>query len=154
LATVLGFAASAVLGALYLRRGQLSLGAMRIDRHDMWEIARIALPTLGGYFMTKTVIMVLSVIWLRFGTDALAAFGLSTRLEYMPAIVIYGMGSAILTLGGEARGAGNYRAFVRICWVAAACVVIATLALAAVLVAAPALWFRMFGAPAAVVDSG
>jgi putative MATE family efflux protein len=154
LATVLGFVVSAALGGFYLRRGRLSLGGLRIDRRDMWDIARIALPTLGGYVATKSVLMALSVVWLRFGTDALAAFGLATRLEYLLAIVIYGMGSAILTLGGEARGAGRYREFARICWVAAGCVVLATTVVAAALVAAPGTWFRLFGASPAVVDRG
>jgi putative MATE family efflux protein len=158
LATVLGFLASAVLGAFYLRGGRggrsLGIATLRIDRADMREIARIALPTLGTYVATRGVLMALSVLWARFGTDALAAFGLASRLEQLLAVVIYGIGSAILTLGGEARGAGRHRELARICWIAGGVVMLATSILAVGLVAAPSAWFELFGAPATVVDSG
>jgi putative MATE family efflux protein len=159
-ATVLGFLVSAVLGLAYLRGGRLSLGpaAWRIDRgidrRDVRAILRIALPTLGSYAATICVLMMLSVIWARFGTEALASYGLATRLEYLLAVVIYGIGSAILTLGGEAWGAGRDRELVRICWIAAGCVVAATSLLAVILMVAPATWFELFGASPGVVDSG
>lgn len=158
-ATVLGFLVSAVLGVAYLRGGggrRLSLGpaAWRIARRDVREILRIALPTLGSYAATICVLMVLSVIWARFGTDALASYGLVTRLEYLLAVVIYGIGSAILTLGGEAWGAGRHRELARICWIAGGCVVATTTLLAVILAVTPATWFELFGASPAVVESG
>jgi putative MATE family efflux protein len=158
LATVIGFFASALLGAFYLRGGRgglsLRLTALRLDRADMREIGRIAMPTLATYVVTRGVLMVLSVLWARFGTDALAAFGLASRLEQLLAVLIYGIGSAILTLGGEARGAGRHAELVRICWVAAGIVTLGTSILALALVASPSAWFELFGASPAVVESG
>jgi putative MATE family efflux protein len=158
LATVLGFVVSALLGALFMRRrsGRLRLGlaVLRIDRDDMREIARIAFPTLATYVVTKVIVMALSVVWARFGTEALAAYGLANRLEHLLALVVYGMGSAVLTLGGEARGAGRLREFVRICWIAATCVVALSTLLTLAVVAAPGLWFELFGAAPDVVASG
>jgi Na+-driven multidrug efflux pump len=158
LATVLGFFASALLGALYLRggRGGLSLGLamLRVHRADMREIARIALPTLATYVATRGVLMALSVLWARFGIDELAAFGLASRLEQLLAVLIYGVGSAVLTLGGEARGAGRHDELARICWIAAVVVTLGTSILAVALIASPAAWFELFGASATVVDSG
>jgi len=158
LATVLGFLVSALLGVHYLRsdRGRLRLGAavLRIDGDDVRAIGRIALPTLASYAATSGSLIAVSVIWARFGTDALAAFGLLSRLEYVVTIVIYGIGSAILTLGGEALGAGEHRELRRICWIAAATVAVSSSLLAVALMSSPAAWFRMFGASHSVVSSG
>lgn len=158
-ATVAGFLVSAVLGVLYLRRkrgGQFHLGAatVRVDRRDMLAIARIALPTLGTYVVTNCTVLVMSIVWERFGTDALASYGLATRLEYLHALMIYGIGTAILTLGGEAWGAGKPREFARICWIATGCVMAAALVVAMLLVVAPSAWFRAFGASPEVVEHG
>jgi putative MATE family efflux protein len=158
-ATVAGFLVSAVLGVLYLRRrrgGQFYLDAttIRVDRRDMLAIARIALPTLATYVVTNCTVLVLSIVWERFGTDALASYGLATRLEYLHALMIYGIGTAILTLGGEAWGAGKPREFARICWIAAGCVTLAALVVATLLIAAPSAWFRAFGASPDVVEHG
>jgi putative MATE family efflux protein len=158
-ATVLGFAASAALGARYLRSGRghrltLDHAFLRVAREDVRAITRIALPTLGTYLAASCVLLALSLVWSRFGVDALASYGLATRLEYLIAVVIYGVGAGILTLGGEAWGAGDYRGFTRICWTAAGGVTLATAGLAIALAATPAAWFELFGAPPPVVDAG
>jgi putative MATE family efflux protein len=158
-ATVLGFAASAALGAQRLcsaggHRLTLSRASLRVAREDLGAIARIALPTLGTYLATNSVLLVLALVWSRFGVDALASYGLATRLEYLIAVVIYGAGTGILTLGGEAWGAGRHRELVRICWIAAGGAALATALLAGGLVVWPTLWLELFGASPAVVDAG
>lgn len=159
LATIIGFGVSACLGFWLLRgkrarRIRLERAIVRVDRRDVLALVRIAVPTLATYLVANCILLTLSALWARFGVDALASYGLATRLEYLLAVVIYSIGAAILTLGGEAWGAGDSRTFLRVCWVGAAVSGIGTAALAVWLVVSPLRWFALFDTSGAVAQQG
>lgn len=159
LATIIGFGVSACLGFWLLRgkrarRIRLERAIVRVDRRDVAALARIAVPTLATYLVANCILLTLSALWARFGVDALASYGLATRLEYLLAVVIYSIGAAILTLGGEAWGAGDVRTFLRVCWVGAAVSGIGTAALSIWLVVSPLGWFGLFDASGIVAQQG
>lgn len=159
LATVLGFGVSAALGFWLLRgrrarRIRLERAILRVDRRDVLALVRIAVPTLATYLVANCILLTLSALWARFGVEALASYGLATRLEYLLAVVIYSIGAAILTLGGEAWGAGDARTFLRVCWIGAAVSGIGATALAIWLLISPLSWFALFDASNSVAQQG
>lgn len=56
----------------------------------------------------------------RYGTAAVAAYGISARLEFLMIPLAFGVGSALTALVGGAVGAGDWRTARRIAWLGAA----------------------------------
>jgi Na+-driven multidrug efflux pump len=52
----------------------------------------------------------------RFGTDALAGYGVGMRLEFMVAPLAFGIGTGLLTMVGVASGAGDWPRAVKVAW--------------------------------------
>lgn len=159
LATIIGFGVSACLGFWLLRgkrarRLRLERATIQVDRRDVAALVRIAVPTLATYLVANCILLTLSALWARFGVDALASYGLATRLEYLLAVVIYSVGAAILTLGGEAWGAGDVRTFLRVCWVGAAVSGLGATVLSLWLLMSPLSWFGLFDASSNVAQQG
>ena len=156
-ATVLAFTAAMVVGWFFFGgAGRLSLrpSALRIARADVAEIVRIALPTIATYVANNAVLFFLTAAWASFGTHALAGFGLTSRLEYLLILGLYGFGGAILTLGGEARGAGQQRLFERVSAASAGWVFVLTTVVAIAVATRPASWLGLFEAPPATLAAG
>lgn len=52
----------------------------------------------------------------RFGTAALAGYGIGLRLEFMLAPLAFGIGTGCTTLVGIAAGAGDWKRAVKVAW--------------------------------------
>jgi putative MATE family efflux protein len=156
-ATVLGFVASSLLGAWVMTgRSRLSIRPSRLswDGEAAREIIRIALPTILSYVVNNLTYMLLALCWARFGTEAVAGYGLASRFEYMLILTLYGLGSAVVTLGGEELGAGNLEGFRRMARTAGG-LAAAWVGVGALLVfVLPEAWLSLFGAERAVVMAG
>src|SRR5258707_13320510 len=63
-----------------------------------------------------TVVVVTGAVGL-FGVHALAAYGIASRLDYVMIPLLFGLGTAVLTLVGINIGAGNLARAKRIAWV-------------------------------------
>jgi Na+-driven multidrug efflux pump len=157
LATTVGFAVTGALGVLFFGGpGRLSLLPSRLEivRADAVEILGIALPTIATYVANNLVLLALTSIWTGFGMDALNGFGLTSRLEYVLVLGTYGFGGAIVTLGGEAWGAGKRDEVARICAISAVFAFASTAVASALLFCSPTSWFALFDAPAATAAAG
>ncbi len=156
-ATVLGFVASSLIGAWVMTgRSRLSIRPSRLrwEWEAAREIIRIAMPTILTYVVNNVTYMLLTVCWAHFGTEAVAGYGLASRFEYVLILTLYGLGSAVVTLGGEELGAGNLEGFRRVVrtagGLAAGLVGVAALPLFVL----PEAWFSLFRAERAVMVAG
>ena len=94
--------------------------------------------------------MVLTGVFARLGPDALAAYGLATRLDFVLLSLAYGVGSAVLTLVAMAAGARRLDR-VHAVVVRGGAMIVALLAVPAALLAwRPGLWIGLFTADPAV----
>jgi Na+-driven multidrug efflux pump len=94
--------------------------------------------------------MVLTGVFSRLGPDALAAYGLATRLDFVLLSLAYGVGSAVLTLVAMAAGARRLDR-VHAVVVRGGAMIVALLAVPAALLAwRPSLWLGLFTADPAV----
>ena len=118
------------------------------------DILRVGIPTAVNTVLTNlTVILVTGAVGL-FGTTALAAYGISSRLDYVMIPILFGLCTATLTMVGVNIGAGQGARARRIGWISA-CVgagVIGSVGLVVGLF--PLLWLHLFSHDAEVLRQG
>lgn len=111
-ATVLiQFLSSVYMMAVIVGRGLLdvsSCGGLRPNLHVYREIAVQALPT--SFNMLSVALSFFVVTWfLKFyGEEAVAAFGVTTRIEQIGLLPTFGLSAAILALVGQNNGAKRF----------------------------------------------
>ncbi len=108
------------LGVLvqYLRGGSggLKLGWAPLERRFFGEIMRVGgLSAVGTAQANLTLILVTGAVG-RFGTQALAGYGLAARLDALLVPLLFGLGTAALTLVGANIGANQIARATRAAW--------------------------------------
>jgi MATE family, multidrug efflux pump len=150
-------AATLVLG-LYLRSGR-GLLRLRFDfRRFSWRLMRDIL-SVGGLSAIGTIQMNLTVAIVTglvggFGADAVAGYGIASRLDYILIPLLFGIGTAALTMVGIAMGAGDKARARRIAWTATAVAVLLTEAVGLAATAFPDGWLGLFSDVPAVLETG
>jgi len=118
------------------------------------DILKVGLPTSFVAFLTNlTVILVTGAVGL-FGTTALAGYGISSRLDYIMIPLLFGVGTATLTMVGVNIGAGQSARARKIGWVGGALGLLFTGAIGLIVAAFPLLWLHLFSHDADVVTEG
>src|SRR5438132_2940449 len=148
---------SLVLGvALRSRRNlvRLSLRRVRLRGALFRDILRAGLPGALNTIQTNLTVVVLTGLVGAFGTVALAGYGTGARLEYLQIPLVFGLGSALVTMVGTNVGAGQLARARRIALVggAMAFALTETIGLAAALV--PGVWMGLFTRDPAIVAAG
>ena len=151
-----------ILGALILLnhlvsgRGlvRLSLDRLRFRAHSFWDILRVGAPGSLNTIQTNLTIVILTGLVGPFGSHALAGYGVGSRLEYLQIPLVFGLGSALVTMVGTNIGAGQHARARRIMWsgAAVATVLTGTIGLAAAL--APDVWLGIFSQDPGVLAAG
>jgi Na+-driven multidrug efflux pump len=135
-------------------RAGLSLNIVRLRGRLFWDILKVGLPTSFVAFLTNlTVILVTGAVGL-FGTAALAGYGISSRLDYIMIPLLFGVGTATLTMVGVNVGAGQIARARKIGWGAGCVGLVLTGAIGSIVALFPALWMHLFSHDADVVASG
>jgi len=157
IATGAGFAVSCLIG-LCLLRGQRRLALrwrhLRLSWATVKALVGIALPTLVTYVVNNAALLALLSLFAKGSTDAGVAYGLATRLEYLLVLALYGLGGALMTMAGEARGAGKTAEAHQVFRLAGLAALLGTVPVCAALWVWPEPWFRLFGATAPAVEVG
>jgi Na+-driven multidrug efflux pump len=160
-----GVAAGGVLanaaGALFLW-GYLASGRGRIKlklrgtplvRQHLIDILRVGLVACISPFQTVLTILILTRLVTSFGTQALAGYGIGTRLEFLLVPIAFAVGVASVPLVGMAIGAGNIARARKAAWAAAALATTLLGALGLVVAVAPHLWSSLYTQDALVMAS-
>jgi Na+-driven multidrug efflux pump len=113
-------AAAASLGSFVLASGMLFVylvsgrGLVRLSllQHRLrwalfWEILRVGAPGSLNTVMTNLTIVLVTGLVGPFGAHALAGYGMAARLEYLQIPLVFGLGSALVTLVGTNAGANS-----------------------------------------------
>jgi len=150
IAFVLG---AAVLFA-YLTSGRarirLRLRGTPLSRALFADILRVGALACISPLQTVLTILILTRLVAQFGTDALAGYGIGTRLEFLLVPIAFAIGVASVPMVGMAIGAGLIERARRVAWAAAALAAAVLGVLGLVLVIAPGLWSELFTQDAAV----
>jgi putative MATE family efflux protein len=160
-------AATASLGSFVLASGvlfvylvsgrglvRLSLLQHRLRWSLFWEILRVGAPGSLNTVMTNLTIVLVTGLVGPFGPHALAGYGMGARLEYLQIPLVFGLGSALVTLVGTNAGAKQYRRAEHIAWVGAglAAGITGTLGLTAALF--PQGWIGLFSTDPEILAVG
>jgi putative MATE family efflux protein len=128
--------------------------ASRLQRGHFWEILRVALPASVNTLLTNLNVMAVTGVVGTFGTFALAGYGIGSRLEYLQIPLVFGFGSALVTMVGTNVGAGNLARARRVTWIGASLAGAATGTVGLIVALVPALWFNAFSSQPEVLATG
>jgi MATE family, multidrug efflux pump len=153
---VAGAAVSAVVAGtlvslimlIVLARGsspiRLRISACSFSKELFGDISRVALPASLSPILTVATIISLTAIVGRFGENALAGYGIGSRIEFLMIPLIFGLGAAMTSLVGMSVGARNLARAERIGWVGSGAAAVVAGAVGLSLALIPGLWIPLF----------
>jgi Na+-driven multidrug efflux pump len=153
LAIVLFSCGAAVALLRYMRSGATPLRLVRVPLE--WRLFREilgvgGLSAIGTVQANLTVALVTSAVGF-YAPQAIAGYGIASRLDYLLIPLLFGFGTAVVTLVGRAVGAGHFDRARRIAWTGAFLAAGATeiIGISAALLAPS--WARLFTDDAAAI---
>ncbi|HIL22560.1 MAG TPA: MATE family efflux transporter, partial [Alcanivorax sp.] len=125
LATLLAFSIGGVIVALSLRgKGWVQRTGMLVQmRASAWPFAQIAGPAMISQLMPPLAAMVATALVARSGDQAVAAWGMASRLESFSIVLVLGMTMALPPWLGRCYGANDWATVRRLMQVATGMVV-------------------------------
>lgn len=154
---VIAYTGGAAFLAYYLRSGRarvrLNVAATPIQSGLLRDILRVGALACLSPLQTVLTILILTRLVARFGTDALAGYGIGTRLEFLLVPITFAVGVASVPLVGMAMGAGRVARARRVTWMAAAVSAAALGSVGLALAIAPSLWTGLFTSDTRVLAS-
>ncbi len=156
LAVAIYYSGAALVLLRYIRNGGagLALAHGRIEPRLMNDILKVGvLASVSALQVNLTALSVTGMVG-RFGLEALAGYGLSSRLDYIMTPIVAGVGSAALPMVGMNLGAGNARRAKTIGWNAIAIGGAITEFLGIAAATLPWLWVGLFSTDPAVTAAG
>jgi putative MATE family efflux protein len=114
--------AAALALALFLRldASPVRLRRVRLERRLFSQILRVGLPSAAGTIVSNLTVVVTTAFVGPFGRDAIAGYGLASRLDYLLIPLLFALGTAAVTMVGTNVGAGHHARARHIAWTAAA----------------------------------
>ena len=148
--------AAAIALALYMRssRGSLRLGKARLEWRLFSDILKVGLlSAIGTVVANLTVVLTTGLIG-AYGRDAIAGYGLASRLDYVLIPLLFALGTGSVTMVGTNVGAGRHARARRIAWTGAVISLLATGAIGLTAALFPHAWMYLFSREAPVVEAG
>jgi putative MATE family efflux protein len=131
-----------------------TLRGLRLTGPLFWEILRVGAPGALNTVLTNLTIVLLTSLVGPFGAAALAGYGMGARLEYLQIPIVFGLGSALVTMVGTSVGAGNFARAERVAWVGAGIAAGVTGAIGLLAALFPYAWLGLFTGDADVLATG
>ena len=149
-----GVAMLVLLRYMTTGRAGLTFRFVPLRRKLFADILKVGLPTAFNTVLTNlTVILVTGAVGL-FGTTALAAYGIASRLDYVMIPILFGLCTAVLTMVGVNIGAGQIARARHIAWLSSAVGLALTGTIGLFVALFPALWLNLFSHDADVLRDG
>src|SRR6266436_735948 len=125
-------------------RSGLTLKSGSLEGRLFKDILRVGLPTAFSTVLTNlTVIVVTGAVGL-FGTTALAAYGIASRLDYVMIPILFGICTSVLTMVGVNMGAGQVARAKRIARISSFVGAGIAGSIGLIVAIFPMLWLRLF----------
>lgn len=156
-AFIVSFLAAGLVLLGYLVSGRsglkLRLAGVGLDGRIFFDILKVGLVACGNALLTIATIVIVTGLVGRYGTTALAGYGLGSRLEIMLIAISFGVGGAMVAIVGVCRGARKYERARKVAWIGGLVVLAVTELIGLVVAIWPDLWIGLFTAnpPAAEV---
>ncbi|HEX7220759.1 MAG TPA: MATE family efflux transporter [Burkholderiales bacterium] len=145
----LAMAALVWRSSLRPRRGDWTL-----ERRLFGEILRVGAISMLSALQTVITAVIITGFVARYGTAALAGYGVGLRLELLQIPLVFAVGQTLVVLVGTHIGAGRADRARRIAWAGAALAASVTLAIGIAAALFPMAWVGLFSSDPAVLESG
>lgn len=155
-AVVVYYLVAALALTLYLRSSKslLTLRIVPLRAGLFKDILRVGfLSAIGTVQVNLTVTLVTAAVG-RFGADAIAGYGIASRLDYIQIPLIFGLGTALVTMVGHNIGAGQVARARSIAWTGAAIAFGMTEAIGLAAAIFPHAWIGLFSDEPEVMAMG
>jgi putative MATE family efflux protein len=133
---------------------RLSVETIRFEGRLFRAILRVGAPSLVNNVQTNLTVVLLTALVGSSGTFALAGYGVGVRLEYLQIPLVFGFGSALVTMVGTNIGAGQSERARRVAWTGAALAAGVTEAIGLSAALFPSRWLGLFSAEPEVLRVG
>lgn len=147
-AFVAAFTISGIVLGGYLLSGRaglhIRLRGISLKAEMFMDILRVGLVAGANAVLTILTIIAVTALVGRYGTAALAGYGLGSRLEIMLVPIAFGVGGALTAMVGTNRGARQFARARRIAWVGGLSVFAICAAIGLTVAIAPTLWLDWF----------
>jgi putative MATE family efflux protein len=135
-------------------RGGLTFRFVPLQGRLFLDILKVGIPTAVNTVLTNlTVILVTAAVGL-FGTTALAAYGVASRLDYVMIPILFGLCTAVLTMVGVNIGAGQIARARKIAWTSSLVGLGLTGSIGLIVAIYPLLWLHLFSHDPDVLRQG
>lgn len=145
-AVVVYYVLAALALILYLRSpgSILKLRTMPLNGQLFGDVLDVGLlSAIGTVQVNLTVAFVTAAVG-RFGADAIAGYGVASRLDYLQIPLLFGLGTAVVTMVGINVGADQMARARRIAWVGGAIALGVTESIGLVATIFPDAWLGLF----------
>jgi MATE family, multidrug efflux pump len=158
LSLVISYAVRALALGGYMLTGRASVhlpeGPLRLRRGLFWDILRVGLPGSLNTLMSNLNVLAITGLVASSGVVALAGYGLAARLQFLLIPLVFGMGTALVTMVGTNIGAGQFKRARRVAWTGSGVAAVATGSVGLVVALAPTAWLGLFTGDASVLAFG
>lgn len=150
-ATAFGLGAVFLLWLLTSGRLPVTLARVPLHRALFRDILKVGAIACISPLQTVATVLILTGLVARFGTAALAGYGIGARLEFLLVPITFAVGVSCVPMVGMAIGAGDVARARRVAWTGGAltAAILGTIGLVSAMT--PDLWARMFTADPAVL---
>lgn len=114
------FAAVWLIGYMRSNRSRLKLAPKPLEARLFKDILGVGLLSALSALQLNLTVSIVTTAISRFGSTAIAGYGIASRLDYVLIPILFGLGTAVLTMVGTNIGAGQTERAQRIAWIGAA----------------------------------
>lgn len=156
IAIVIYYILAALTLALYLRspKSPLRLRMTPLEGRLFKDILGVGLPSAVGTIQVNLTVTLVTAAVGHHGTDAIAGYGIASRLDYLQIPIIFGLGTAIVTMVGINIGAKQAARARRIALVGGALAFGITQIIGVAAALFPKVWIRLFSNDPHVAEMG
>lgn len=148
------FASLALMVYLRSPRSLLNLRIHRLHGRFFKDILGVGLLSAIATAQVNLTVTLVTALVGRFGADAIAGFGIASRLDYIQIPIVFGLGTAVLTMVGINIGAEQRARARRIAWVGGAFGFAVTEAIGLAAAIFPHAWLGLFSKDPQVLAMG
>jgi putative MATE family efflux protein len=147
---------SAIVLVLYMHSAHsgIRLARTRLQWRHFNDILKVGLVSAIGTVVTNLTVVVTTGLVGEHGRDAIAGYGLASRLDYLLIPLLFALGTASVTMVGSNVGAGQTTRAAKIAWTGALLSTLATAAIGLAAATFPDAWLHLFSSDTQVVEKG
>jgi len=155
-AYVAAFGLASVVMAVGVWKSQLrpQRAHWRLEGRLFREILRVGAISSISAMQTVLTAVILTGFVARFGTAALAGYGIGVRLELLQVPIVFAIAQALVVMVGTNIGAGQAARAKKIAWTGTAASALVCLAIGWSVAAYPPIWIHIFSNDDAVIEIG